>query len=544
MPKSTNTTLQNRTKAARLGRQHVLPRHRAWDSRVTKFLQALDVSDYQSPVDRHSLLYSVGLELMPKALGSAGRKFLAANKCDRLDIPTPPDGIFDLLGTIYQYVSSKAENLQKGSFYTSPSVADDFVSDLNFQADEVLFDPSCGSGVFLLRSKAGPSQIVGVDNDPLAILIARFNYFIKFPDGPPPQLFVANFFDWSDQNCDAKFQYIVANPPFGATVPQHVRAVSAIASGESFSHFVESSTRHLSGSGVARFLVPDSLLNVKRHSDIREFLINDVDLTRVRHYSQRFAGLMSDFHLIEFSHGRTGTVRFERGPAVPLSSAQIQMFQNCAFLYLSEFDLGLLAHAAKKGKWSLSACEFGLGVVTGNNTDQLSETQLPGMELIYTGKQVAPFCLNEASKFILFDRSRLQQVAPEEIYRAPIKLVYRVVAKRLTVAIDTTGALTTNSANLIVPPPDGPSGEAIAAVLNSSMVSFLHARLTGGVNKIGKENLLALPLPIIERVDDQALCRIMAKGFSESVIRQLDEYVSIEMYGLTSAQHDIVRTLL
>lgn len=544
MPKSTNTTLQNRTKAARLGRQHVLPRHRAWDSRVTKFLQALNVSDYQTPVDRHSLIYSVGLELMPKKLGSAGRNFLAENKCDLLEIPTPPNGIFDLLGTIYQYVSSKAENLEKGSFYTSPSVADDFVSDLSFRADEVLFDPSCGSGVFLLRSKAGPSQIVGVDNDPLAILIARFNYFIKFPDGAPPQLSVADFFDWSDQNRDVKFEYIVANPPFGATVPQHARAVSAITSGESFSHFVELSTRHLSNSGVARFLVPDSLLNVKRHSDIREFLINDVELRRVRHYSQRFSGLMSDFHLIEFSHGRTEMVRFERGSAVPLSAAQIQMFKNSVFLYLSEFDLELLAHAARKGKWSLSACQFGLGVVTGNNTDLLSETQLPGMEPIYTGKQVAPFRLNEAIRFILFDRSRLQQVAPEEIYRAPIKLVYRVVAKRLTVAIDRTGALTTNSANLIVPPPGGPSGEAIAAVLNSSMVSFLHTRLTGGVNKIGKENLIALPLPVIERGHDQAICRIMAEGFSESVIRQLDEYVSIEMYGLTLAQHDFLRTLL
>jgi predicted RNA methylase len=522
----------------------VLPRHRSGDSRVTKFLQALAVSDYQSLASRKSLLYSVGVKLLPQTLGPAGREFLAAHKTDCLDIPAVPLGSFDLLGTIYQYVSSKAENLEKGSFYTSPSVADEFVADLKFGAGEVLFDPSCGSGIFLIRAKAGPSQIVGVDNDPVAIMIANFNYFLKFPEGPSPRLYVADYFDWSQENSNAKFEYIVANPPFGASVPVSAIVMSAIRSGESFSHFIESSTQHLSDDGIARFLVPDSLLNVKRHSDIRDFLLKSVNLKRVRHYTQRFAGLMSDFHLIEFSHGKTQTVHFERDSAVPLTSTMIQTFQNSVFLYLSKLDIELLALAADKGKWNLSVCQFGLGVVTGNNTNMLSEKQLTGMEPIYTGKQVTPYALSEPNRFILFDRSKLQQVAREEIYRAPLKLVYKVIAKRLIVAIDYSGALTSNSANIIVPPPNGPSGEAIAAVLNSSMASFLHQKLFGDVKKIGKENLLALPLPTISPEHDSSLVQMVSRSLSESVIEELDEYVSLNMYGLTAAQHSIVRSLV
>ena len=52
--------------------------------------------------------------------------------------------------------------------------------------------------------------------------------------------------------------------------------------------------------------------------------------------------------------------------------------------------------------------------------------------------------------YTTFDRDRFQQSARESLYRKP-KLVYRFIARELVVALDTSGAFTLNSANIIVP---------------------------------------------------------------------------------------------
>ena len=87
-----------------------------------------------------------------------------------------------MLGYIYQYLNSKRENLVRGSFYTDYKIAKDFVNDLDFSKNQLILDPSCGSGSFLFNSYTSSNQIFGVDNDPIAIMIAKFNYFIKFID--------------------------------------------------------------------------------------------------------------------------------------------------------------------------------------------------------------------------------------------------------------------------------------------------------------------------------------------------------------------------
>ena len=92
------------------------------------------------------------------------------------------------------------ENLEKGSFYTGPEIAIDFVNDLDFSSGQIIFDPACGSGAFLFNSNAPAEQIVGVDVDPIAIMIAKLNYFIKFPKAKSPNLFCDDFSIHCKQN--------------------------------------------------------------------------------------------------------------------------------------------------------------------------------------------------------------------------------------------------------------------------------------------------------------------------------------------------------
>ncbi|WP_334303208.1 TaqI-like C-terminal specificity domain-containing protein, partial [Coprococcus eutactus] len=53
-------------------------------------------------------------------------------------------------------------------------------------------------------------------------------------------------------------------------------------------------------------------------------------------------------------------------------------------------------------------------------------------------------------RFIASDISLYQQAAPERIYRAPEKLIYRCINRQLVFAYDESRHLTLNSCNLVI----------------------------------------------------------------------------------------------
>ena len=541
MAQSRNTTIQNQTKARRLATSHVLPRHHAKSRDALAYLSKLNPTLYRRQEDRQALLYSIGIALLGQRCSRTALECLRQYETDLVLIGDVPSTCFDLLGSVYQFLNSKHENLKKGSFYTGPTIADDFVHDLDFSSGQTICDPSCGSGVFLLRSGAPPDKIHGIDNDPLAIMIATFNYFLKFPDGPTPNLVCSDFFDWFIQNRDTRFDYIIANPPYGADIVLPNDIDSVIESGESFSYFIEFGMKLVKRDGIGRFLVPDALLNVKRHTDIREILLEDLDLTRIRTYSSRFSQLLSDVYQIEVRHGETSVVRMEGPVSASLTKDMIRSLKNNIFAFLSDDDIEIIQQARSVGHLSMHSCKFGLGVVTGNIEEWLSDTCGPRMEPIYTGKEVDRFRLLEAQQFIEFDRDNLQQVAPDDIYRAPVKLVYKTISKTLKVAIDDTASLTTNSANIIVPDLTLMTAKSWAAILNSSVISFLYRKMFGGVNKIGKEHLLALPVPAVSERQMRWIEEELGCAPDKGSLERIDEFVAIELFGLSTTQYDFVR---
>jgi len=78
------------------------------------------------------------------------KQFLSEYSFPIVKIENIPYDEFDLLGSIYQYLNSKRENLERGSFYTDYKIAKDFVNDLDFSKNQLILDPSCGSGSFCL----------------------------------------------------------------------------------------------------------------------------------------------------------------------------------------------------------------------------------------------------------------------------------------------------------------------------------------------------------------------------------------------------------
>lgn len=527
-----NTTIQNKSKQERLNSSHTIPSHYIESEGVSKFLtQLLDVD-----APKEQILYSLGIQLLKNRSNPAIRKFLKEFNFELIHFEDIPSGEFDLLGSAYQFLNSKMENLEKGSFYTGGDVARDFVYDLTFANGEIIFDPACGSGAFLFRSQAPSSQIYGIDSDSTAIMIAKFNYFIKFPNAEYPNLYCEDFFSWFSANEDKRFDYIIGNPPYGANLDLSKIPTQYVISGESFSFFIEFGYWLLKENGVFRYLLPESILNVKRHTDIRNFILKHANLKRVKRYSKKFTGVMSDVYLIELNHVKTKNMIFEDGERTHIPKAIFKGLKNQIFVNLNSEDIGIIQKVEDKEGVDLSNSIFGLGVVTGDNKTKLFSKPLDGMELIYTGKEVEKYTLLPPRNYIRFERSNLQQVAPDDIYRAPFKLIYKTISKYLKVAIDTSGSLSTNSANIIIPTLKEIDVYSLLGLLNSDLYSYLHLKLFGGVNKIAKENLMALPLPKLSAKQDLVLKNLVLKAIENGDDSQVQDFVNHEIFDLNVEQ--------
>ncbi len=526
--RAVNTTIQNRTKQAKLASTHVLPRHHVDSPDVSAFL--LSIAEAEAP--KEQVLFSIGVALLGASTNPAVDSFLSGFNTEVLEIEGIPHNAFDLLGSCYQYLNSKAENLEKGSFYTGRAIATDFVSDLSFSDGETILDPACGSGAFLFHSSAPPEQIVGIDCDPLAIMIAKFNYFIKFPDAGEPKLFCDDFFAWYGANADVSFDYVIGNPPFGATLDLSQIPSQFVRSGESFSYFIEFSFELLKEGGVMRFLVPESLLNVKRHTDIRDFLLDYANVSRIKRYPGKFAGVMSDMYMLEITRGADDAVSFEADHLSVMPKSLYRQLKDRVFVQWRDQDLEIVEHVRERGVHDLKSSTFGLGVVTGDNKSKLLSEPIPGAEPIYTGKEVERFRLLPPRNYLVFDRKTLQQVAPDEIYRWPEKLVYQTISKVIKVAMDSTGSLTSNSANIVIPSIPGYDTRAVMAFLNSPLYSFLYLKLFGGVNKIGKEHLRALPFPALDSSTGALISAMVKEVERGEPTDDLDTFIVEQVFGL------------
>lgn len=529
-----NTTTQNKTKQDRLNTEHIIPTHCISGDGVSDFLKSL--LNYKAP--KEVILYSIGCKLLGDSKNTNVLKFLSEYDYECIHIEDIPIGEFDLLGSAYQYLNSKLENLERGSFYTGYNTAYDFINDLVFDNNQTILDPSCGSGTFLFSSSAESHQIFGVDNDSIAVMIAKFNYFIKFPYAEYPNIFCDDFFVWYSKNKQLKFDYIIGNPPYGATLDLSNIQSSYIKSGESFSYFIEYGCSLLIKNGILRYLLPESILNVKKHSDIRRYILNNTNLTHIKRYNSRFSGVMSELYMLEINlESPNEYVLFTKDNISSKIPKQLfTKLKNNVFVHLTQQDISIINKVEQRKGYDLSNSIFALGVVTGNNSETLLDNPTYNSEPIYTGKEVCKYKLLPPVKHIIFDRNLLQQVAPDRVYRASKKLVYKTINKHIKIAIDETGSLTTNSANIIIPTIIGLDIYTIMGILNSQLYSYLNIKLFGGVNKIAKENLQALPLPLLSFEDNNFIKQLVIQTMETGDDKSLQDYINKKVFGLTKKE--------
>lgn len=480
------------------------------------------------------VMLSVGMNLLTKSEHShqtvethrgATRKIVASMQQDYQIIPEILDFQFpgdetDLLGLVYQMLLTEGEKNTIGSYYTPFNIAKNMTKGLDFSGCQTFFDPCCGSGIFMIAlENVRPEQIFGCDNDPIAVMLAKFNLLLKFPDEDfEPQIFCCDYLKTSSpqtpktpQIPDFLATYIVSNPPWGAAIVDSEK--KRISQKESFSFFFEKSFQQLENDGVIRFLMPESIMNVKCHKAFREFLLNNGSLTSITLYYDTFAGVQTKYVDVELHRKNNDDSRvkvIKNDKTSYVSKSSFFLTKNLNFNLLSENDDRIVRGILSKGKYTLAGSTWALGVITGDNRHKLKDGQGRGLEPIFTGKEIEPYTLKSPRKFIEYKRADFQQVAKDEVYRAEEKLVYKFISDKLVFAYDNTRSLFLNSANILIPKIPGMSIKTVLAFLNSDLYGFLYKSLFGEI-KILKGNLMELPFPEITEKEDELLKDLVNK---------------------------------
>lgn len=432
---------------------------------------------------------------------------------DILNINVPND--FDILGTIYQSLLTEGIKNQLGSYYTPKSVIQDMIGDLTVDNNQSYLDPCCGSGAFLLIIDCdNPNSLYGIDVDPIAVMLAKANLMLKYHDSDfVPNIFQMDFLSndiWTENNLNklGHFDFIATNPPWGG-VTDPIEEPS-LTSKETSSYFFVKSSRLLKKNGRMDFLMPTSILNVKQHKDVRKYILENGNLQQISIYEDSFTGVSTSYANIRFSNNEAiPIISYKyKGNIYPVDRSSFFQTDGYIFNLIRLNDSNILKKIKSKGTLSLRNSSWALGIVTGDNKNKIHKIRGTAEEPVYTGKDICAFNLKPASNFLLFDRKNLQQVAKDEFYRAPEKLVYKFIGKKLTFAYDNTGALFLNSANILIPRIDGMSIKTTLAFLNSSIYQYLYISMFNEV-KILKGNLIELPFPSLKQEDDEYLSSLV-----------------------------------
>ncbi|MBR1642746.1 MAG: N-6 DNA methylase [Butyrivibrio sp.] len=451
----------------------------------------------------------------------------------------------DTLGLLYISLRSLKNRKEKGAYYTPTEVVNSLISNLFSEKDiksKEIIDPCCGTGNFILQlpETVKSENVYANDIDEISVKLARINYALKYDISERDM--VISHITQSDFLIDMeekKYDIILGNPPWGSEVP--------------YDAFVEKALKSLKDNGHLSFVLPESILSVKSHKKIRQFMMSSCRLKYVEFLGEAFHGVQCPSIIL---HAQVTKERFTTKGLVVNDG--INTFTIDTDRVVSDDSLSLkitdkeyvlikkIMDAKNKVTLKNNAL-FGLGIVTGNNKRFISTEKTFDNEPVLKGTDIEKFRYNVPNNFISFTPEMFQQVAPEHIYRAKEKLLYKFISSDLAFAYDDKGTLSLNSCNILIPQIPGLSIKYVMAVLNSSAAQFVYSKLFGSV-KVLRSHLEQIPIPIADDRKQKEIIAyvekiIKAKKPQKEIEKTLDKKIA-ELYGLTGAEYQMIKASL
>lgn len=424
----------------------------------------------------------------------------------------------DILGLLYQSLLMEGEKVKRGAYYTPQVIVNKIASEVEGQGLKVM-DPCCGTGQFLLSlsAKTPPQNLYGIDTDRLAVRIARLNLMAKFSDIDfNPNIFHGNSLTGFEDSLlfpvttdlPNTFDLVTTNPPWGLQIKdrvmEHLQLLYPdIRSNESFSYMLRKGLDFLKDGGRLSFLLPESVLNVKLHADIRRYILENTQIVKIEYLDKLFRNVFTGAIKIDIIKRRNkdGQIEIVKDGASHLVP-QRTLLENrdCIFdIEISPRDKQILSKVyGQKHATLKNNAEWALGIVTGDNKRYISERKGEGFEPVIRGRDVYPYFIGPNCAFIDFLPESFQQVAPLFKYWTKEKLVYRFISKQLVFALDTKQRLTLNSANILIPAEGFYPVKVILALFNSPLYQFIFQKKFSSI-KVLRTHLEELPLPLWDK---------------------------------------------
>lgn len=543
------TSRANKTRSC----QYIFPAESVENRQNTDWFDSVCRYILQQGVTAHTALYSLSINLLRGGVSNLDglqafeRSFGQDGEDEMLAHCSLPQDESDILGVVYQMITPEGQRNLRGQYYTPGGVARAVLADSPVVESGYVLDPCCGSGSFLCAARvASPAQLLGVDIDPVAVMITWTNLMLRYPDKRfVPQVICGDFInlnlfspvaEWL-RGFGSEIVSICTNPPWGANRNN--------GQGETFSLFIRESMATLPAGGRLCLLLPDSFANIKAHSEIRKHLLSAAVLHKIEYLPPVFSGVVTSCLALSATKGMLpgNEVQVVRaGSAILARQDQFMASADAALVAHDGMTADIISLMHQKGAYTLEHSTWALGIVTGDNGNKVS-TICKGAEWrpICTGKDITPYRLKPASRYVRYVRSELQQVAREEIYAAPEKLVYKFISKGLCFSYDDSGVLFLNSANILIPDVPGMGIKTVLGFLNSDLYKFIYEAMFNDV-KVLKGNLMRLPFPALAEGEDAYVSACV-----DSIIRgqaskhdALQEFIYAK-FGLSVRQVEHVR---
>ena len=186
--------------------------------------------------------------------------------------------------------------------------------------------------------------------------------------------------------------------------------------------------------------------------------------------------------------------------------------------------------------------EFALGIVTGANKALLSPVKKAGFEEIIKGSDIDKYAIKKITNFIKYEPAKFQQIAPENMYRAKEKLLYKFISNTPVFAYDDGQRLSLNSANILIPKVKGYSTLFILAVLNSPVISFYYSHTCKNM-KVLRSEIERLPIAKCNPAEEREIS-LLAKKILDSddpsvYMAKINARIAA-LYNLTIDELDII----
>jgi len=421
----------------------------------------------------------------------------------------------DVLGSIYQSILPEGIKSENGSYYTPKPIVEKIVDEY-ITEKSLSLDPCCGTWQFLLsfaEKVKDPTNIYWFDIDELAIRIARLNLLLKFKE----QNFIPNIicknslFEKNEDllNINNKkikgFDLIATNPPWWAHLSKEDESklkelYPDIKSLEIFSYIILKSIELLKNDWQLSFILPESILNVKTHEDIRKIILKNTSIQKISNLNKVFKKVFTNVIRLDLTKKKTKDNKIKiikEDNIYTISQLRWENNKNFIFdIHSNDFDNEIInkiysnKHIILKDK-----AEWALWIVTWNNKKYILSEKVKNSEPIYKWKDLWNFKLKEPTNYIIFTPNKFQQVAPVEKYRVNEKLIYKFISKNLVFVYDNQKSLTLNSANILIPKLENYNIKVILALFNSPIYQFIFQKKFSSI-KVLKNHIEQLPLPI------------------------------------------------